>query len=173
MGPRALRHRSIADHPALPIKIAHPVRVYSPAGAVQLRFSTMATELIFTAADPARVAIPIEPASICHRNGQSRSRMVERREWSGCGRNRKRDCNADPQYKREKFFHFVFHHACSQIIQPRDCVVQNAIRACANRSSLLQYSTLRDRSGEPYSALARPNHKANRCKLSARLGNRC
>ena len=86
---------SIADHPALPIEIAHAMRVYSSAGAIQLRFPTMASELIFAAAYPARVAIPIDPAPFRHRNGQFGRRMFDRRKRRGVCRNWKRDDNAD------------------------------------------------------------------------------
>src|SRR5262245_32817356 len=147
------RALSIADHPALPIKIAYAMRVYASAGAVQLRFPPMASELIFAAAYSARVAIPIEPASVCHRNGQSGPRMFERRKRSGCGRNRKRDDNADQPCKREKFFHSVFPNVLSQISEPRDCVVQNVIRACTTVD--LVYLNIRHfgiPNGEPYAA---------------------
>jgi hypothetical protein len=86
---------SIADHPALPIEIAHTMRIYTSAGAVQLRFPTMASELIFAAAYPARVAIPIDPAPFRHRNGQFGRRMFDRRKRRGFGRDWKHDDNAD------------------------------------------------------------------------------
>jgi hypothetical protein len=100
---------SIADHPALPIEIAYAMRVYASAGAIQLRFPTMARELIFAAAYPARVAIPIDPASVRHRNGQSGRRIFERHKRRGFGRNWEcDDDNADKQCKRKNLFHFVF-----------------------------------------------------------------
>jgi hypothetical protein len=86
---------SIADHPALPIEIAHTMRIYASAGAVQLRFPTMASELIFAAAYPARVAIPIDPAPLRHRNGQFGRRMFDRRKRGAFGRDWKHDDNAD------------------------------------------------------------------------------
>jgi hypothetical protein len=51
----------------------------------------MASELIFAAAYPARVAIPIETASVRHRNGDSGPRIFERHNRSGFGRNWKHD----------------------------------------------------------------------------------
>ena len=102
----------------------------------------MASELIFAAAYPARVAITIETASVRHRNGDSGPRIFERHNRSGFGRNWKHD--AGKQCKRENFFRF-FQMPFSQIIQPRDCVVQNSIRACTTvDASLLEYSALRD-----------------------------
>ena len=90
---------SIADHPALPIEIAHAMRIYASAGAIQLRFPTMASELIFAAADPARVAIPVDAASIRHRNGQFARRIFDRRNRPGLDRDWKHDDNADKQYR--------------------------------------------------------------------------
>jgi hypothetical protein len=104
----------------------------------------MASELIFAAAYPARVAIPIDSASVRHRNGQFGLRLFDRRKRSGFDRDWKHDHNPDEQCKRENFFHSVFQMSFSQIIQPRDCVVQNAIRACATvDASLLEYSAPR------------------------------
>ena len=104
---------SIADHPALPIEIAHPMRIYASAGAIQLRFPTMASELIFAAADPARVAIPVDAASIRHRNGQFARRIFDRRNRRGLDRDWKHDDNADKQYRWEKFFHRFDPRLCN------------------------------------------------------------
>src|SRR5262245_15615815 len=104
---------TIADHAALNIEIAHAMRVYASAGAVQLRFPTMASELIFAAAYPARVAIPIDPASVRHRNGQFGPRIFDRRKRSRFGRDWKHGDNADKQCRREKFFHRYDPRLCN------------------------------------------------------------
>lgn len=153
---------SIADHPALPIEIARAMRVYSPAGAVQLRLPTMASELIFAAAYPARVAIPIDSASVGHRNGQFGSSIFDRRKRRGFGRDWKQDHDADEQCKRENSFHSAFSRY--------PAVRSSSGALCSAEASLLEYSALRE---WRVARLSATESKANRRKLSARLGNTC
>lgn len=132
----------------------------------------MASELIFAAAYPARVAIPIETASVRHRNGDSGPRIFERHNRSGFGRNWKHD--AGKQCKRENFFHSVFPDALqSDHPAARLCSSEFDPRLYDGRCQSTRIFGAPGLRMESTSLHKRDRIKNESPQTSARLGNRC
>lgn len=117
---RAFRiRRSITDHPALSVQVTYPVRIHAAARAIERLFPVAADD-VFAATDPARVTIPIEPASISHKNDRAGKISFARERHRGRGSDGRTEGNNN-QDGRNDFVHSFFPLR-DLIPRPRRCL---------------------------------------------------